>query len=442
MVHLEDVGSEWEHMLHTVCSDWGFCTGKPFPSANKHADMLAAAAADTNKTRRGATRPASNDYGLVFDRPELMVAIRHRYAADFADFGYSDAAVARAPCRDGGQLTPGIWRPMVPDERARLGGRCQVDCGPYGDQNLVYEPYRCALNSRVPSPPQMTQQGIHLVGDSLSMQTFHAIACRTGDTVRCSGSGVPWASGVPGDDGHSQSPLLSRGALAKLLTPRFGAAAVHEAVHQLSGAFHERWDRPLGVRVDNDEDDVITRCTAGNVSYTRLNRLPASEEGAEATMHALTEGMSSDDVLVFNVGVWPESVAMVPAALRWAARHARPRIIYRESLPQHFASSTPPFNEARCAAEPLPRVGLGALQVLAAAKFASPDDAASSASASGGRWSGRLTFLPAWEVLQNRSGEHRMQQGNASKADCTHYCGSSSSLRYLASAILSLVTAS
>ena len=163
-------------------------------------------------------------------------------------------------------------------------------------------------------------------------------------------------------------------------------------------------------------------------------------------MAAVTENMASDDVLVFNLGVWPDSVATLPAALRWAVRHARPRIIYRESLPQHFASSTPPFNEARCAAEPLPRVGLNASQVHAVATFASHAAAtvaaAAAVSAHSGRVPGRLMFLPAWDVLRNRSGEHRMQQTNANAADCTHYCGGSSSLRYLASAIISVATAS
>ena len=211
---------------------------------------------------------------------------------------------------------------------------------------------------------------------------------------------------------------------------------------------------------------LIRATGTAHVDFRRVNLFPVSEQETRALLHLLLYvgpvKLGFNDTVVMSMGLHYNSAAVLEGAMRnvlrwWAAERAAgraPRLLWRQTSPQHFATSDGRFSSYRdlvttrqCQAN------------LTAAQVAEnyPDYNFTRAFRSYHRW---FQVLPTFAPSLDRHDEHsRLQAGSTSlsekatgdlfraanesrkavRPDCTHFCMSSSTIRFWTQAMLSWI---
>lgn len=395
--------------------------------------------------------------------------------------------MTRPSCGErGSSLQAGEWVPLSADlaatairQRASssclraLGSTCpERDPWPVGhDRLLEYVPVGCSLPIAVLTTEGARPVGVEaalrgrslrFVGDSVSQQVFLYLSACT-----LEGNCTRWHDPV-----HMQS-----------LTSRLRAAGYDALTANLTsrGLRGNAGRAPWGFN-SCSRPRISASETGFTVDYRRMERLPPPGSGQiAATMHALAyfgpAPLRFEDVLVLNVGLHyaPNEQrelhsAVEEALVWWSAERAAgraPALLWRETTPQHFqgeggffptdglATVSSPLRLTRecrsLSEEEVSRRGAAGKPLISLLRergvrvvdvfrplasrsdehplmyYESPD---------------RRSSL--WKSLRARAQQQpREHDANGSAAtlppDCTHFCGPSSSLRFVARAVLAAV---
>ena len=362
----------------------GWCTG---------CDECAASAADAPRSHRPATEwPAyrhsdtctnGTDWRLADETIAARWRVCSRWMATWPGMPYRTDAMA---CE--GAKATGLGLGYA---AARYLGLCSERPAIYPD---------CAIG--LPASSMATTHSVldalgggtlHIVGDSLSSQHFYATAC------------------------YLAAPLLhaSGQPRARTLVSRTPELPCHRGLHS----------RCVRLGIDalrEDAPDGRGHTLPGMLCYTNVDRLMGVQWSEAAVLEELMAYglLRPKELVLLNVGVHvkpDEAGRQLELVLKWLhglKRTERPRLMWRETSPQHFRTSDGSYSR------PEPNASFGTCQDDAL-------DVYNSVTLPRLRRSRlNVSVLPVWQLTQQAAKQHGGAIIHADprprSLDCTHFC--------------------